>query len=213
MAFVSGPALPTRTSSSSSNAPRCALTPSPKSSPGVVGGLPLWAVATAFGNLIRRRPAAEAKTPAPPPPLPDQLRAAAAALDAELAGLQAEVSVAQTRLARAVMRADAAENALRAARAQTDNAVRREVGETSAVGRRMFRAMTSAQVRAAKAEKVAVVARGEERIWRKEGGRKGDDVILVSAFATVFGFGIVQFFLHALREGDVASVLLRRLGF
>ena len=50
-------------------------------------------------------------------------------------------------------------------------------------------------------------------MWRKEDGRKGDDVVLVSAIATVFGFGIVQFFLHALREGDVASALLRRLDF
>lgn len=121
--------------------------------------------------------------------------------------------MAQTRLARAETRADAAENAFGAARAQTNNAVRREVGETRAVGRRMFREMTSAQVRAAKAEKVAAIARGEEGMWRKEGGRKGDDVVLVSAVATVFGFGIVQFFLHALREGDVASALLRRLGF
>ena len=123
------------------------------------------------------------------------------------------MSVAQTRLARAETRADAAENAFGDARAQTNNAMRREVGETRAVRRKMFREMTSAQVRAAKAEKFAAITRGEEGMWRKEGGRKGDDVVLVSAVATVFGFGIVQFFLPALREGDVASALLRRLGF
>ena len=85
------------------------------------------------------------------------------------------MSVAQTRLACAETRADAAENAFGDARAQTNNAMRREVGETRAKRRRMFREMTSAQVRAAKAEKAAAIARGEEGMWRKEDGRKGDD--------------------------------------
>lgn len=137
----------------------------------------------------------------PPPPTPEM----------EIASLRSELSGTAALLAEAERRAAEAESALEAAWADKDSAVKREIGTGRSVGKMLFHQMVLAQIRAARAEKDSQQAKREGGDVKKDNVRKSDDVVLVSAMAALLGVSVIDFFLHAVWDGDVANRLLYRI--
>lgn len=181
-------------------------------SAGLVGGLPLWAAATAVQKMLRpRRPGAASGHRGASEAIAGKLRLLAGEFETEKAALQMAVCAERERADVAERKLKLANKELGEMRMMEDSRVKRIVGVKGDTTKKLFDELSKAQVRAAKAEKDSASAGELVRVVGKEKAGKEGDVLAMASLGVLSSFGLCSFFLHAMQTGDVSQRLLKMI--